>query len=496
VRRGLAAAPVAALCAVVSLGLAAAAVQAGFVADDTLRLWAGASTAVEGGVSIGRIVAGYPTIPFLTTTVVAWLAPAGTPAPALVAAALAGLIAGAVYLAFRGVGLSILAAGIAALLIVLHPALLAAALSGPADMYLALFLFMLCRALYDLRVRSGTAEVMATALALLGLAFSHPMGAALGFAAVPFLAFAVRPALVVSSAFNVVIALIFPTVFALVAFAYVSWIFPGAGWSFFAASAQSLASWSAAAARVFGDGLSGIRALDASLAMAAALVLGAPVAWIALAGVRRRRPLTTPALVFAATAIATTALAASSGLFGDPTALAVAAPVLAAIVITRVPSPPARPALVIALLGLGWLGGAAGLALTDPGSVHRLRVALAGQGGAPEQLDALSAGGAASGRDGVLADTDNAPVFVLGHGGARGVLGPQSEPFALALLFSRIDTAFVAVPDPQSVTGGNDRLNKAFPLLFRDGMPGYGVVYQNNTWRVFARLNIGAPSKP
>src|SRR5205807_2309597 len=198
----------------------------------------------------------------LTTPVVAWLAPAGTPAPALVAAALAGLIAGGLYLAFRGIGLSIVAAGIAALLIVLHPALLAAALGGPADMFLALFLFMLCRALYDLRVRSGTAEVMAVALTLLGLAFSHPMGAALGFAAVPFLAFAVRPALVMSSAFNVVIALIFPTVFALAAFAYVSWIFPGAGWSFFAASAQSLASWSAAAARVFGDGLSGIHALD------------------------------------------------------------------------------------------------------------------------------------------------------------------------------------------------------------------------------------------
>jgi hypothetical protein len=152
--------------------------------------------------------------------------------------------------------------------------------------------------------------------------------------------------------------------------------------------------------------------------------------------------------------------------------------------------------LLIALLGFGWLGGAAGLALTDPGSVHRLRVALAGHGGEPEQLDALSAGGAAGGRDGVLADTDNAPVFVLGHGGARGVFGPQSEPFVLALLFSRIDTAFVAVPDPQSVTGANDRLNKAFPLLFRDGAPGYGVVYQNNTWRVFGRLNIGAPSKP
>ena len=53
-------------------------------------------------------------------------------------------------------------------------------------------------------------EVMAVGLALLGLAFSHPIGAAIAFAAMPFLVFAVRPALVANSALNVVVALVFP----------------------------------------------------------------------------------------------------------------------------------------------------------------------------------------------------------------------------------------------------------------------------------------------
>ncbi len=79
----LAAAPVAALAFVAILALAAIAVANGLVADDALRLWAGASTAADGQVPIGRIVAAYPTLPFLATTLVAWLAPAGTPAPAL-----------------------------------------------------------------------------------------------------------------------------------------------------------------------------------------------------------------------------------------------------------------------------------------------------------------------------------------------------------------------------------------------------------------------------
>jgi len=496
VNRVLSAAPIAALAFVALLVLAAAAVQAGFVADDALRLWAGASTAVDGHVSVGRIVAVYPTIPFLTTTLVAWLAPAGTPAPALVAAGLFGLIAGFCFLAFRDVGLSSFSAGAATLLIVFHPALLDAAIGGPADMFLAVFLFMFCRALYDLRARSGTSEVMMTGLALLALAFSHPMGAAVGFAAVPFLAFAVRPVLVVKSPFNVVIALIFPTAFALGAFSYVSWIFPGAGWSFIAAPTESLATWTAEVARMFGDGLSGSRTLDVSLAMVTALAIGAPLACVALAWVYRRRPLVIPALIFVATMICATAVTVASGLFGDPPAIAVAAPILAAIAVTRVPVVRERLTFVVPLLALGWLGGVLGVALVNPGTMNHLRAALDGRAGEHEQLDALGAGGAATGRDGVLADTDNAPVFVLGRGGARGIFSPSSEPFALALLFSRIESAFVAVPDPQSNTGANDRLNKAFPRLFRDGAPGYAVVYQNNTWRLFGRSSIGHSTNP
>jgi hypothetical protein len=495
VNRALAAAPIAALAFVAILVLAAVAVRAGLVADDALRLWAGASTAVDGEVSIGRIVAGYPTIPFLITTLVAWLAPAGTPAPALVASGLFGLLAGSAFLAFRDIGLSLLAAGTATFLVVLHPALLDAAIGGPANMFLVVFLLMFCRALYDLRARSGTAEVMATGLALLGLTFSHPMGAAIGFAAVPFLAFAVRPFLVVRSAFNVVIALIFPAVFAVGAFSYISWIFPGAGWSFFAGPAASLAAWTADAGRVFGETLSGVRAVDASLAMTAALLVGAPIAWVALVLARRRRPLVTPALIFAATAVAATAITVATGLFGDPTVVAAAAPILAAVVVTRVPVVRERLAFVAPLLALGWLGGLLGVGLVDPGTLLHLRAALDGRVGEPERLDALGAGGAVAGRADVLADTDNAPAFVLGRGGAGGILGSSSEPFALALLFSRIETAFVAVPDPQSNAGANDRLNKAFPTLFRDGTPGYDVVYQNNTWRVFGRLNIRDSSK-
>jgi hypothetical protein len=484
VARTLRATPIASFAFVVILALAAGAVSHGLLTDDVLRLWAGASTAADGQVPIGRIVAAYPTLSFLSTTLVAWLAPTTTPAPALVAASLFALLAAFCFLSFRKAGLPMAAAGIFAVLLAFHPALLRAVVAGPSDMFFAVFLLMLCLALFSLRARSGTSEVMGVGLALMALAFSHPMGAAFAFAAIPFLALAVRPQLVERSAFNVVIALIFPAFFAVGAFSYVSWIFPGDGWSIFAAPTESLAQWTAAGAQMFGDDLARFLTLYASLAMTAALLAGAPLAVVMLALVHRRRPLVIPAVIFAAITIAATAISVLSGFFGDPAALVVAAPVLAAAIIIRVPLAREQLGLTTALLMLGWLGGIVSLTLVDPVTMNHFRAAFVR--GESERLDALTAGGAAVGREGVLADVDNAPAFVLGRGRARGILGPQSEPFALAMLFARIDTPFVAVPDPQSNTGANDRLNKAFPSLFREGAPGYRVVYQNNTWRLFA----------
>ncbi len=439
-----------------TLALAAIAVRNGLVADDAVRLWAGASTAADGQVPIGRIVAGYPTLPFLSTTLVTWIAPQGTPAPALVAAALYALLVAFCYGAFRRAGLSRIAAIIVTPLIVLHPALLRAVIAGPADMFLAIFLLMLCLALYDLRARSGTSEVMGVGLALMALAFAHPVGAAVAFSAVPFLAFAVRPFLVASSAANVVIALVFPTLFMVGAFVYVSWVFPGNGWSFFAAPTQSLSLWTAAMARLFGNGITGIPALDASLVMAVALVIAAPMAVAMLTQIWRRRPLIMPAAVFVGTALTATAICVASGFFGEPTAIIVVAPVLATTVVIRIPIARERIAVAIVLLMVGWIGGFIALTLVDPVAINGLHAVF--KPGRSARLDTIETGGAFAGREGVLADTNNAPALVLGRGDAHGILGPDSEAFVLAMLFGRVNTPFIAVPDPQSTTGVNDRL--------------------------------------
>jgi hypothetical protein len=235
--------------------------------------------------------------------------------------------------------------------------------------------------------------------------------------------------------------------------------------------------------------------LDTSLAIVLTLTLGAPLVVVMLGMVRRRRPLLAPALVFIATMITAGAITVATGLFGDPTAIAVAAPVLTAIVVARAPVLRQRLWLFVLLLVLGWFGGIASLTIIDPATVTRMTAVVEGRSGDTERLDALTVGGATIGHDGILADTDNAPAIVLGRGRASGLLDPSSEPFELALLFARLDAPFVAVPDPHSATGANDRLNKAFPALYRDGTPGYRVIYQNTTWRLLAQSQAPNASK-
>ncbi len=58
---------------------------------------------------------------------------------------------------------------------------------------------------------------------------------------------------------------------------------------------------------------------------------------------------------------------------------------------------------------------------------------------------------------------------------------------ALEAGLAHVDTPFVAVPDSHSPSGIRDRLNEAFPLLYRDGAPGYRLAYQNKTWRLYVR---------
>jgi membrane protein XagC len=463
------------------------ATTSGLVPDDAVTLWANAIMAGDGQMPIGRVVAAYPTIPFLVTTLLEFVTPSGTPTPVLLTAGVLALLAGSLFASFRRLGMHPFSAALIVFLIVLHPAVLRAAIAGPSEIIFTGFLLLFGGALFDLRARSGASEVMAVALSLLGLAFSHPMGAAMACAAVPLLVFSVRPELLLGRTLNLVLTLVFPTAFCVAAFVYMSWVFPGNGWSFLMAPAEGVATWAAGFSDLFGRGLTGSLPIDAGIAVVVALVFAAPMVPISIIWVRRRRPLVVPALVIIATTAMGASFAVLTGLFGDPAPAAVMPPILAAILLLHVPPARERLAMVLPLLVLGWFGGIVGLVIVDPRGAMNVRAALNGRDADVERTAAINIGNATIGRDGVLVDTFNAPSVVLGRGSARGLLSPANEAFTLDVMFSRIDTPFVAVPDPQIGLGAQDRLNKAFPLLYRSGATGYRLIYDRANWRLFAR---------
>src|SRR5476651_2754403 len=87
------------------LALSRAATTVGLVPDDAVTLWASAIAAGDGQMPIGHIVAAYPTIPFLATTLLELVTPAGTPTPVLLTAGVLALLAGAMFVSFSRIGL-------------------------------------------------------------------------------------------------------------------------------------------------------------------------------------------------------------------------------------------------------------------------------------------------------------------------------------------------------------------------------------------------------
>jgi hypothetical protein len=240
-------------------------------------------------------------------------------------------------------------------------------------------------------------------------------------------------------------------------------------------------------AAVLGASHAGLLVLAAGASVAVAGVIAAPVTAVSVAQLRRNPELVAPVVVICCAAVTAAVISVATGLFGNPSPVIVMAPILAATAIVQGPGGALRPAAALSLLAIGWLGGAAALVIVDPHGAAQLRSALEGRGSDQERLDALGLGQATIGRSGVLVDSHNAPAVVLGRGGAAGLLAPFTEAFELATMFARVDLPFVAVPNPRSGGGAQDRLNRAFPLMYRDGAPGYRIVYQNTSWRLFAR---------
>ena len=420
----------------------------------------GASTAADGGMPIGRIVAAYPTLPFLPTTLDR-VAGAGRYAGA-------GLGGGRRSLAHACARVVSCRCATAACrlappprqrcLLAFHPALLRAVIAGPAEMFLAAFLLMICRALYDLRARSGTSEVMAVGLALVALAFSHPMGAAFAFAAVPFLVFAVRPALVANSAVQCAsLRWFFRPSSRSPLSATCRGFFPAPVGAFWSRRPKACRSGPRRSSRGFGGRLTGCDRARCRADVRLRSCSARRSAGRHHARVVRRRPLVVPAARLRRRVHRGGGLCRGDRHVRRSGGLAVAPAVLAALVVTRVPDVRRPVAALLPLLRAGWSavpsvsrsstrGWPRASPMPSPSSSRaRLRPAQTIRWkGRPRSTPAARPPATTAS----WWKSINAPAFVLGRGRARGIISAADERSTLAILTRRVRYAVRRRPGP------------------------------------------------
>src|SRR5262249_58174871 len=132
----------------------------------------------------------------------------------------------------------------------------------------------------------------------------------------------------------------------------------------------------------------------------------------------------------------------STGLLGNPASVGVAAPILALLVIVRIPELGRWPARLIALLIVGWIGGFLGTLTIDPGA------GLAAAGADPriratDRADAFRLGAATKELDEVMVDSEHAPMVIIGRERVHGLIAPLSDSYALSMLRARVDAPYV-----------------------------------------------------
>ncbi|RLQ88858.1 hypothetical protein [Notoacmeibacter ruber] len=446
--------------------------HAGYISDAVATLSGQAIAAAQGGSSFSGLLTAYPPLPRLLTYVVALMEPRF---PALVAGALLlSLLGSLLYQQMAGKEddrFNHLSAAASALLLLAGPHSLLAMVEGPEAVLMALAIFVLGQGMFDLRSEASAVAAMKIALAMMLLVLSGPTGMIFAIACLPFLALCLPGDLRRQRPDAIYLTFLFPALFGIGSFLYLRWLFgandaaTGISGAFQTLSLTEPAKPSTLAA--------------ALIALAA---LGPPLAWKVLRSWRKpvlMEPLTGLILSVAAAAVLTFIFHTGRlPILMTASVLGVLATCIARVSVGR------WAMIAVLAIGtgtaLGWIAfagnvsGARGIS-----NVSSSQSAVAELRPIAEALDSL---------DGVMLDGISHPQILTFMSSTNGLSLPGSTDFEIDLLRKAITAPFFAVPDPMHAAARQGRINRAFPEAFDHGLPGYERIYDENGWRIYARV--------
>jgi hypothetical protein len=457
----------------------------GFISRYDLDLWGRAMLANAGLISTGDMVTSYPPLRYVAAMGLDAVFPAlGWTNIALLSALLGGGLAASWFAAFRVRGFGIARAALVTLLLVANPLFLRTVAEGGGFVVLQVGVWLLALGMLNLRRANRVNDTILVALGLGIIAFSHPFGLAVAFAALPFLALVIPSEQLDKSPLSVFLMLLFPVLFSIAGFLYINWIFTNDPFNFVTTTSRD----SASIGFPVNGGLATNGAIGAALAAGGILAV-CPVGVMMWVRTRKQVPLHLALLALGGTLLAATALASGFGIAPDLGLTVGLAVAVAAACVAMWPKGVERSrTILLALLG-GLIGGGIVAAIDRSGETARWRDAMLGQVVGPSNPELARLGQVLRGEDDILFDAESAPIVVAERGSVDGISSASSETFQMKVLLRDFNDNVLVVRSSRSSVG-SDRLGRALPTLFDDGMPGYRLLFDGATWRAYKAIRV------
>lgn len=431
----------------------------------------------SGQISFPDVMISYPSAPLALMIVLHWpLSLFGAFMPSVLSALLAALLVAGWFGGFRSTGLGQGASLGAAAMIGGNPLFLRAAAEGISALLPICGLWMLAKGMLNLRREPGVNNLILISFALVLLSASGPLGLVIALSSVPFLALIAASELIAQSVIGFYLVFLFPLAFSAGGFVFLNWMFSGDPLHFLKSGLASPGVERLTEAAQMPAGM-------VALTVAGTLLTSALALW----GLVRHHRFEVAGRGFVAvlgTLVTAICIARLVHVLPAPALTASLGCGVTAACVPLWARHRSMRAIILPAVALSFVAGVLVLGLDASTGAARLRQAalMHRLGTSDPTTEGLA--GVLRGKSGILFDASAAPAVVAERGSARGISGAQSHAFQLAALTHQLKSPVLVVRSVQS-TKGADTLGRAFPELFRSGAPGYRLVFDSPTWRVF-----------
>lgn len=436
---------------------------------------------LAGLLKFSDFISAYPPIPYLVGTIVNFLFPAsGTTGLTVTSSVAAAALSASWLVSFRKSGLSVPEALAACAALSLNPVFIRAATEGIGFVFLHIGLWIALLGMFSLRRGERVNDILLVSGGLMIAAFAHPFGMVLVFACLPFLALVMPPDRLRMATGPMYLVLFFPVIFAVISFMYVNWVFEGNPIAFLWTASRESAGLGAAP-----TGAPGQSASQVLLAILG-IVAVAPVMVTYYVTSRGLAPIRYAVVAVLLILFSSAVLAYVLDLFPSASLVASLGVTGAAVCVARWPRS-ALNRLELLLMVAGILGGFMVVVADQSSESVRWRAAVRQRPVAPPDPELAAVAKSLAGKRNILFDADAAPAVVALRGNATGIWNSATDQFRFATIRGRTDADVIVVRTREAANGA-DRVGRAFPQLYEDGMSGYRLRHDGSRWRVYEAM--------